>query len=311
MPLYREFDEYYARTQRGQALVLRDPGESIQSKLPVAEGEIILTQTRLYLATGVGGDSVPSVRLERSDPRTFPDEEWLEIAPRMGARLTPGQTGREFLEGVETYRRAAIERREAARRPSAAGLGRRYDAILSAADAHGREGRRSAMKGTLRSLHAAVPERREAARRLGEAYLEDGNFRAAAVWLAAAGTFDARFDRALERIERLRLPSRETPPPERWLDRHLTPLLHLPDEEGPDPGQRLRIRAVRERIDRFRAARGKASPWAWGLFSAAAFCWILLLFLAPWLTLGATAAAAVSLGLFVSWRRRGRRPPKR
>jgi len=310
MPLYQEYDDYYAENQRGQALELHDPTESIQSKLPVADGEVILTQTRLYLATGIGGARVPNVRLERSEPRAIPEEEWLEIAPRLGARLSPGQNPTQFLQIVAQFRRLAVDRLDAARRSSAAGLERRYEALLTRAAEQQRAGRPRRMKDILRSLHAAVPGRPEAALRLGEAYLDEGHPRAAVRWLAAARTFDVRFDRALSGVERPRLPSRELPPPEWWLDRFLTPLLDLPEGSGPDGGQRERIRQARQRITAFRAARGRATPAAWLGFSVTIFLWLVLVSVFPWTTLAVTTATAIGLGILAAWRARGRRLPK-
>lgn len=311
MPLYREYDDYYAENQRGQALELHDPTESIQSKLPVADGEVVLTQTRLYLATGIGGSRAPSVRLERSEPRAIPEEEWLEIAPRMGARLAPRQNPTQFLQMVAQFRRLAVDRVEAERRAGAAGLDRRYEALLERATQAQGAGRPRVMKDILRSLAAAVPERREAARRLAEVYLDERNPRAAIRWLASAGTFDERFDRALGGVERPRLPSRELPPPEWWLDRHLAPLLDLPEASGPDRKQRERIRLARQRIVAFRAARGRATPAAWLVFSVTIFAWLFLVSVAPWTTLAVTTATAIALGVLAAWRQRGRRAPKR
>ena len=66
MPVGKEFDRYYDEAQQGQKLALMDTDETIQSKLPVENGEVILTQTRLYLATGEREGPLPNVRLERS-----------------------------------------------------------------------------------------------------------------------------------------------------------------------------------------------------------------------------------------------------
>jgi len=192
MPLYEEYDRYYAETQRGQGIVLRDADETIQSKLPVEGGELAVTQSRLYLATGERREDTPNIRLERSSPRTYPDEGYLEIAPRMGALLSKGQTGSEFLGIVNDLRDRALERLDSRRRDSSDGMRRLYDAILAKAAAHGEAGDRRKMKDTLQSLRAAVPDRPEAAERLGEAYLAEGNARAAIVWLAAAGSFEPR-----------------------------------------------------------------------------------------------------------------------
>ena len=305
MPLYEEYDRYYAETQRGQGIVLRDADETIQSKLPVEGGELAVTQSRLYLATGERREDTPNIRLERSSPRTYPDEGYLEIAPRMGALLSKGQTGSEFLGIVNDLRDRALERLDSRRRDSSDGMRRLYDAILAKAAAHGEAGDRRKMKDTLQSLRAAVPDRPEAAERLGEAYLAEGNARAAIVWLAAAGSFDERFDRALGRVERPRLPSRELPPPEWWIDRRLSPLLDLP--EGPSDEQRARIRAASRRIAEHREAAGKAGPLVWGPFAVAVLLWIALLYMAPWVTLGVTAAAAVAVGTFTAWKSRARR----
>lgn len=310
MPLYEEFDRYYAGSQRGQKLALRDRSETIQSKLPVPRGEVILTQTRLYLATG-DGPHVPNVRLTRSRPRAYPEERYLEIASRMGAELAPGQTAAQFLQIVEHWRNLALERAGRASSASRDGVRRRREAVLERARSWGAAGERRKMKETLRNLHAADPGRREAAARLGEAYLEEGNHRAAAIWLGRARAFDSRLDRALARVESPRLPSREWPPPEWWIDRHLTPLLELPEGEGPGDEQRRRIRAARERIAAFRAASGRATPAAWGMFVVAVAGWVVLLFLSPWPTLGVTAAAAVALGTVQTLRSRGRRPARR
>ena len=311
MPLYQEYDDYYAENQRGQALALHDPTESIQSKLPVADGEVVLTQTRLYLATGIGGAHAPNVRLERSEPRAIPEEEWLEIAPRMGARLAPRQNPTQFLQMVAQFRQIAVDRLEGARRAGAAGLERRYEALLARAAAEQEAGRARVMKDILRSLHAAVPGRPEAALRLAEAYLEERSPRAAIRWLAAARTFDGRFDRALAGVEHPRLPSREVPPPEWWLDRNLAPLLDLPHGSGPDAGQRERIRRARQRIADFRAARGRAAPASWLAFSVAIVLWLFCVTIFPWTTLAVTTAAAVVLGILARRRAgRGRRPKR-
>ena len=310
MPLYEEFDRYYAETQRGQKLVLHDPDETIQSKFPVADGEVILTQTRLYLATGSAERPIPNVRLERSRPQAFPEHGYLELAPRMGALLAKHQTGTQFLQMVDLYRRRALERVEASTLRARQGMRRRYDAILEKAAAHGATGEGRKMKDTLRSLAAAVPERREAAERLGGAYLEEGNARAAVIWLAAARAFDARFDRALGKVERPRLPTREHPPPELWIDRHLTPLLDLRGPEGPDDAQRVRIREARRRIADHRARSGRAGPLAWISFLLAVALWIVLLYRAPWLTLGVTTAAALAVGALAHRRARGRPRPR-
>jgi hypothetical protein len=311
MPLYKEFDDYYAENQRGQALELHDPTESIQSKLPVADGEVVLTQTRLYLATGVGGGRVPNVRLERSDPRAVLEEEWLEIAPRMGARLAPGQNPTQFLQMVTQFRRIAVDRLGGARSSSAAGLERRYEALLARAAAAQAAGRPRVMKDILRSLHAAVPGRREAALRLAEAYIAERSPRAAVRWLIAARTFDARFDRALAGVERPRLPSREIPPPEWWLERNLAPLLELPEGSGPDAGQRERIRQARQRVADFRAARGRAAPAAWLAFCGAIVVWLLSVSIFPWATLAVTTVTAIALGTLAAWRSRRGRPRRR
>jgi hypothetical protein len=311
MPLYREYDDYYAENQRGQALALHDPTESIQSKLPVEDGEVVLTQTRLYLATGIGGPQAPNIRLERSEPRAILEEEWLEIAPRMGARLAPGQNPTQFLQTVAQFRRLALDRHDAARRAGAAGLERRYAALLARAMAAGQAGRPRAMKDILRSLHAAVPGRQEAALWLGELYLGERNPRAAVRWLSAARAFDARFDQALAGVERPRLPSRELPPPEWWLERNLAPLLDLPDGSGPDAAQRERIRRARQRITAFRAARGRATPAAWLAFGVTIVLWLFIVSIFPWTTLVVTTATAILLGMLAAWRARGRRAPKR
>ena len=311
MPLYEEFDRYYAETQRGQKIKLHDPGETIQSKLPVADGELVLTQTRLYLAVGERGAEVPNVRLERSRPRVLPEDEYLEFAPRMGAFLSPGQNGAQFLQMVEHWRNLALDRVRTAAHASRDGIRRRYDAVLGRAAAQRRDGGRRQMKQTLRGLHAAAPDRPDAAARLGDAYLEEGNLRTAAIWLARARVFDTRFDRALAGVERPALPSREWPPPEWWIDRHLTPLLELPSDDGPDDEQRQRIRAARRRIREFREASGRAPVAGVAAFIAALLGWGVLLVLAPWPTLGATAAAAILIGTISMLRARGRRLPKR
>ena len=308
MPIGEEMDRYYAETQRGQGLALRDPGETIQSKLPVADGELILTQTRLYLVTGEP-HLAPSVRLERAHPELHKAEGWLEIAPRMGVRLLSGQTGREFLKMIDRFRRQALERLGSRTRASAGGVRRRYDAILEAATSHGAAGQRSRMRNSLRGLHASVPERTEAAERLGTDYLEEGNGRAAVMWLAAARVFDRRFDGALALVERPRLPSREYPPPEWWIDRHLVPLLDL--DEGPTPEQRDRIRTARRRILDHRASTGRAGPLAVVLFILVLIGWVGLLVTVPWVTLGVTTLLALAVGSMALWRERGRKRKRR
>jgi hypothetical protein len=309
MPLYEKFDRYHAEAQHGQKITLHDPDETIQSKLPVDDGELILTQTRLYLCRTGRKGKVPNVRLERARPKVHPEDEYLEIAPRMGVFLTPGQTGAPFLGMVEEMRRLALERAEQAAMETRDGILRRYDALLVNASREGLD--RPKRKATLRNLHQADPARPEAATRLGELYLEEGNFRAATLWLIRAGVFDDRFDRALERVRRPRLPSREEPPPEWWIDRHLTPLLQQPAGEGPNAIQRQRIRAARGRIGEFREASGRISVMTGLMFSATLAGWIFLLILRPWLTLGITAGAAMAIGLTTLLRARGRRPPKR
>ena len=311
MPIHEESDRHPDDTQRGRKLVLNDPDETIQSKLPVADGEVILTQTRLYLATGGRTGVVPNIRLERADPRAVPEEEFLELAPRMGAQLGRGQTGAQFLKMVEEYRSVRLDEKKAAQRSSSKGIRRRYDNLLTRAQAQGESGDRPKMKHTLRVLYDAHPERTEAARRLGATYLEEGNARAAVVWLARGRAFDARFDQALAQVEQPRLPSREFPPPEEWIDRNLMPLLDLPEDGGPDDEQRARIRAARERITRYREATGRATPMGWISFLLAVMVWILLLALQPWVTLGVTAVAAIGVGLFAARKRPDRRHPKR
>lgn len=302
-------DDRHEETQRGQGLTLRDEGEAIQAQFPVTGGEIVLTQTRLYISMDGGGEHAPNVRLERSKPRVFLKEEWLEIAPRMGGCLLRGQTGHEFLQRVEQLRQKSLEQHEGRTRPSRDGIRRRYDTILEAARRHGDAGERRKMKHTLRTLHAAEPERPEAAEALGAAYLEEGNARAAIVWLIRAGAFDQRFDDALSRVERPRLPSREQPPPEWWIDRHLTPLLGRLEEQGPGKEQRKRIEAARERIAEHRQARGRAHPAALVLFVGALLLWFVMVLIYPWKFLTATAAATLLLGLLA--RRRDRQHKKR
>jgi len=309
MPLNQQFDRYYARAQRRQIIALHDPEETILSKLPVDGGELILTRTRLYLAVGGREGEVPNLRLERCTPRSYPDEEYLELAPRMGVFLLRGQTGEAFLQVVEEVRRAALDRVASATRRSREGIRRRHDALL--ARAGDRDLDRRVRKSILRTLHAACPDRQEAARDLADLFLEEGNHRAAALWLIRGGVFDERFDRCLDRLLRPRLPSREAPPPEWWLGRHLAPLLSLPEEGGPSAAQRERIRAGLERIEAFRAAYGRASAPAILVFLVAVAGWGLLLFRAPWVTLGTTTAAAVAVGGGAVLRARGHRPPKR
>jgi hypothetical protein len=307
MPVGKELDRHHAGAQHDRKRALMDPDETIQSKLPVENGEVILTQTRLYLATGEREGPLPNVRLERSRPQVVEEDEWLEIAPRMGAFLLKGQNGREFLGMVDELRRRSLERLEARARPSREGIRRRYDSIVAKARAHGDAGDRRKMKDTLRTLHAAAPERHDAAEQLGTAYLDEGNARAAAVWLARAGTFDERFDRALARVERPRLPSREQPPPEVWLDRHLIPLAKEKEGPGPTEEQRRRILAARQRVVDHRAASGRAGPLAVLVFVLVVVLWFTLMLLKPWPTLGVTAAAAMAVGLMALWRDRGRK----
>jgi hypothetical protein len=176
---------------------------------------------------------------------------------------------------------------------------------------HGEGGAPRKMKDTLRTLHAAAPERSEAAERLGEAYLAEGNARAAMIWLARAGLFDQRFDDALAHVLNPRLPSREQPPPEWWLDRHLVPLLELDDASGPNPEQRRRIRTARQRITDHRVARGRASAPAQAVFVLAILVWATLLLLQPWWTVGLTAAAALAVGLISMHIARGQKKLKR
>jgi hypothetical protein len=163
------------------------------------------------------------------------------------------------------------------------------------------------MKDTLRTLHAAAPDRPEAAERLGAAYLDEGNARAALIWLVRAGIFDGRFEQALSQVTEPRLPSREQPPPEWWLEHHLIPLLEMQDGTGPSGAQRRRIRAARQRIADHRAAHGRAGAPAQAVFVLTLAVWFTLFLLAPWWTLGVTAAAALAVGLISTRQRKGRK----
>jgi len=288
-----------------------DPGEELQSSYAVEDGRILLTQTRLYVAMEGRKGALPNVRLERSQPRIYLKEEWLEIAPRMGACLKRGQDGQDFLEMVEPLRQQALAGVQAHGKASREGIRRRYQELLEVAQQQGANGAPRKMKDTLRTLHAAAPERSEAAERLGMAYLAEGNARAATIWLTRAGTFDQRFDKALGRVLHPRLPSRELPPPEWWLDRHLVSLLELDDASGPSQEQRHRIRAARRRIMDHRVARGRASVPAQALFILVMIVWAALLILQPWWTLGLTAAAALVVGLISTRIARGKKRQKR
>lgn len=291
--------------------VFLDPGEQLQSSYPVEDGRILVTQTRLYIAMEGREGALPNVRLERSQPRVYAKEEWLEIAPRMGACLKRGQDGQQFLQMVEPLRQQALAGLKSRGSASREGIRRRYRELLEVARGHGEGGAPRKMKDTLRTLHAAAPERSEAAERLGEAYLAEGNARAAMIWLARAGIFDQRFDDALAHVLNPRLPSREQPPPEWWLDRHLVPLLELDDASGPSQEQRRRIRTARQRITDHRVARGRASVPAQVVFVLAIIVWATLLLLQPWWTLGLTAAAALAVGLISTRTARGKRKQKR
>ncbi len=291
--------------------VFLDPGEQLQSSYPVENGRILLTQTRLYVAMEGREGALPNVRLERSRPRVYAKEEWLEIAPRMGACLQRGQDGQQFLQMVEALRQQALAGLKSRGEASREGIRRRYGELLEVARGHGEGGAPRKMKDTLRTLHAAAPERSEAAERLGEAYLAEGNARAATIWLARAGIFDGRFDDALAHVLNPRLPSREQPPPEWWLDHHLVPLLELDDASGPSQEQRRRIRAARRRITDHRATRGRATAPAQVVFVLTIFVWAALLLLYPWWTLGLTAAAALALGLISMRIARGKKKQKR
>ncbi|MGD8376021.1 MAG: hypothetical protein PVF68_07765 [Acidobacteriota bacterium] len=309
MPLNEEFDRYFARTQQRQTISLHDPEETILSKLPVEGGEVILTRTRLYLAVGDDGQEAPNLRLERSAPRSYPEEQYLEVAPRMGVFLAPGQTGEPFLQVVEEARKVVLDRIASETRRTREGIRRRHDHLLARADDRTLETHRR--KSILRDLHTASPDRPEAATRLADLYLGEGNHRAAALWLIRAGVFDERFDRCLDRLLHPRLPSREVPPPERWIQHRLAPLLGLPAGEGPSAEQRGRITEALERIEAFREAYGRASVPAILAFLVAVAGWGFLLFRAPWVTLGSTTLAAFAVGGGAALRARGQRPPKR
>ncbi len=291
--------------------VFLDSGEQLQSSYPVEDGRILITQTRLYVAMEGREGALPNVRLERSQPRVYAKEEWLEIAPRMGACLKRGQDGQQFLQMVEPLRQQALAELKSRGEASREGIRRRYRELLEVARGHGEDGAPRKMKDTLRTLHAAAPERSGAAEHLGEAYLAEGKARAATIWLARAGIFDRRFDDALAHVLNPRLPSREQPPPEWWLDRHLAPLLELDDASGPSQEQRRRIRTARQRITDHRVARGRAAAPAQVVFVLAILVWATLLLLQPWWTLGLTAAAALAVGLISTRTARGKRKQKR
>jgi len=291
--------------------VFLDPGEQLQSSYPVQDGRILVTQTRLYVAMEGRQGALPNVRLERSVPRIFLKEEWLEIAPRMGACLKRGQDGQQFLQMVEPLRQQALAGLESCGKASREGIQRRYAELLEIARRHGENGARRKMKDTWRTLHAAAPERLEAAGCLGKTYLAEGNARAAAIWLARAERFDQLFDDALARVLHPRLPSRELPPPEWWIDRHLMPLLERDERSGPSQEQRRRIRAARRRIADHRAACGRASVPVQLLFVLTLMAWAALLLLQPWWTLGLTAAAALAVGWISVRTARGQKKHKR
>ena len=92
----------------------------------------------------------------------------MEVAPRMGATLKRGQDGQQFLQMVEPLRQQALAGLKSRSEAPRQGIQRRYDELLQVARRHGEDGAPRKMKDTLRTLHAASPERSEAAGRLGE-----------------------------------------------------------------------------------------------------------------------------------------------